>query len=191
MEARRFSRISPDPEVSKKSASMLPIEESVDEQDGQVGYSLWTEMRNSLAQWAQHNHAALYLRGDKPPAIVGLNAVFRTAPTGALQIELVAQIVETDEASAKDPKYGGIPLRGGCTIIVGIDGAVRYVIGKPLPSPHLPVAEAAHAAARVETQGKFVEDLDRRDPRTLYMTAKDYPERMLARMSLRALHEGC
>lgn len=191
MEAQRFSRISLDPKISKKSVSTLPAEESVDEQDAQPGYSLWSEMRNSLAQWAHVNHDALYLRGDKPPAIVSLNAVFRTAPTGALQIELVAQIVETDDASAKDPQYGGIPLRGGCTIIVGIDGALRYVIGKPLPGPHLPDSEAKHADSRVETQRKFVEDLDRRDPRAPYMTDKDYPERMLARMSLRALHEGC
>jgi len=195
MEAARFSQASTDPRMTerrKKNSSFASVSsaESIDEEDGIDTTNLWSDMRSALAEWASQNHAALYLRGDRPPHIAGLNAVFRTAPSGALLIELVAQLVETDTRSETDPAYGGIPVRGGFTIVVGVDGVVRYVIGKPLPGAHLPAHEMAHATARVARQADFVAQLDLVDPMTPYRSEADYPKRMLARKSLCTLHEG-
>jgi hypothetical protein len=149
-------------------------------------------MRVALKAYALRNHAALQLTGSNEPHIASLNAVFRTAPSGALLIELVAQFVETDPASRADTGLGGIPVRGGSTIVVGVDGVVRYVISKPLPGAHLLAGSdaAAHAALRITRQTDFVASLDERDARTPYMSKQEYRTRMKARMSLRSLHEG-
>jgi hypothetical protein len=123
-----------------------------------------------------------------------------------LLIELVAQFIETDHATQKDPEWGGVPLRGGTTIIVGIDGTVRYVIAKPLPNRNAVASEDQNLAmAPIELQRRelntaavvrrseqlaHIGNLDRSDPQMPYFSPEEYRIRMKARMSLRALHEG-
>jgi len=102
----------------------------------------------------------------------------------------VAQFVETDKPTADDPEFGGLPVRGGTTAIIGVDGNVRYVIAKPLPSPTLDPTSRTRAAARIAGQRAFIDQLDGADPRTNYMAPDEYRTRMAARMNLRALHEG-
>ena len=104
--------------------------------------------------------------------------------------QLVAQFVQTDKLSETDPDFGGVPVRGGCTLVVGVDGVVRYVISKPLPGAQLNEKAQAAADERVKRQRAFVDELDGKDPSTPYMSALTYRNRMRARMSLRALHEG-
>ncbi|WP_395391178.1 hypothetical protein WBP07_11465 [Novosphingobium sp. BL-8A] len=189
MEAQRFTKLSTDPRVTKlETREIISVEESVDEADEVGAYNPWKDMREALVTWATGNLHALQLTG--PPNVASLNAVFRTAPSGALLIELVAQLVETDSATENDPRYGGVPVRGGSTIIVGVDGIVRYVISKPLPGPHLPPEDEVRAVDRVERQERFIDALDDRDPMTPYLCPGQYSTRMKARMSLRALHEG-
>lgn len=192
MEAQRFTRVSADPRVAKRGTSpSLSAEESVDESEVSPPNDPWFRMREALMDYGHRNHAALELTGIDRPRVASLNAVFRTAPNGALLIELVAQFVEIDAATKNDARLGGIPVRGGTTVVIGVDGTVRYVIAKPFPGPHLQPGEATdHAASRVARQVGFAASLDERDAQTPYMSAAQYADRMKARMSLRALHEG-
>jgi len=187
-EAARFTKISSDPLIAKESPDRS-VSFSDDLNDPNASYAA-KALRAALVAYAQHNGPALQLTGRPDLYVSAFDAVFRVAPSGALQIELVAQFVETDKASKDAPEWGGVPVRGGTTAIIGVDGAVRYVIAKPLPSQQLDAASTARADARIARQRAFVEQLDAADPRTNYLDDGEYRERMKARMNLRALHEA-
>jgi hypothetical protein len=189
IEARRFTKLSTDPRLAGRETSVRPPGGS-DDDDVNPSTQVYKLMREALITYAQTNAAALRLDPSLSVFVPTPNAVFRTAPNGQLLIELVAQVVQTDHRKDDDPTYGGLPVRGGCTLIVGVDGVVRYVISKPLPGPHLDAKADLNATARLDRQRAFVEELDQSDPRTPYMSASESSARMTARMSLRALHEA-
>lgn len=189
-EALRFTKVSSDPEIARRMRDDLP--QGVSSEDLQ-SRSITNRSRGAveaLVDYAKKNAVTLGLRGTAGIYVAGFNAVFRVAPSGALQIELVAQFVETDEATEVDPDWGGVPVRGGTTVIFGVDGAPRYIISKPLPDAQVgpDVKRAAHA--RAARQRALVDSLDGTTPGSEYLDAKGYASRMAARMSLRALHEG-
>ena len=186
VEAQRFTRLSTDRRIARSEEGEILAGENIEE--GRGGTSIWEEMRTALRDWAFANHAALQLTGLRPPYVPSPSAVFRVAPSGALLIELVAQLIETDPASVSTPDDGRAPVRGGCTVIVGVDGQVRYVISKPLPSTHLDADTARHAQERVARQKGFTQSFDR-EPNP-YLYRDDAVNRMRARRGLRALHRG-
>ncbi|MGH9456219.1 MAG: hypothetical protein ACRD2J_01090 [Thermoanaerobaculia bacterium] len=143
---------------------------------------------SQLHAWADANADALLLDPARPIAVHGFHPVFRVAPDGALRIELVAQFVQHDGSG--DERFGGIPVRGGTTVIAAADGAIRYVIAKPLPSAALPPEKKEEAEARIEEQRAYVEACDARDPLFLYGGEEYRKKRMEYRMQLLNLHGG-
>jgi hypothetical protein len=154
--------------------------------DGDVEVDVNKLMAQSLNAYARHNSAALFLKPDVPIQVHGFHPVFRVAPNGKLLIELVVQLVQTERNTREE--FGGIPLRGGTTLIASADGRVRYVIAKPLPHKRLPDEKRAQAESRRKRQLAYVEYCDLADPHTPYYQPKDYRQRMRLRMNLRALH---
>jgi hypothetical protein len=144
-------------------------------------------MRVALVQYAQANSAALSLDPARSIGVSGVNAVFRTAPNGGLLIELVAQFVQTARPAETEPDWDDIPVRGGTTIIVGVDGTVRYAIAKPLPHPGLGAANR-EAQARAAQQQAFTTELRGESPSTPYLKARALRQTYA---NLRALHGGC
>jgi hypothetical protein len=142
-----------------------------------------------LHGYADANNAALGLHPKLPVQVGGFHNVFRVAPNGQLLIELVTQFVQTD---GKDQtERGGIPMRGGTTIIADSNGRVRYAICKPLPSPTtLSASRQAEAERRAEEYKGYVTRFDMRDP-WIAWGEKDYmSKRMKLRTNLRSVHEG-
>lgn len=131
-----------------------------------------------LAAWAKKNAAALQLDPDYDIALLGFHTVFRVAPNGQLMVELVAQFVQKDGSTLADPAFGGVPFRGGTTVIGGADGKVRYVIAKPMTD------------ARRVTQRSYVSQLDARDATLAWCSDEYEARRMRARTSFAALHRG-
>ena len=101
--------------------------------------------------------------------------MFRVGQDGQLVIEIVTQFAQEDASAAKS--MGGLPLRGGSTVIAGADGTVRYVIAKPL------------SAARQKQQQGWVELCDATDPALTYLPEARSGERMQA-SSFEAVHRG-
>lgn len=188
IEAQRFTKLSTDPSLADPERRTSRPVGDTDEDETPAPRSVYQQTRQALIAYAERNRAPLRLHPKHPIAVSGLNAVFRTAPNGQLLIELVAQLVQTDPASGKDASLGGIPLRGGSTLVIGVDGVVRYVIYKALPNPTLSAKSRATALARVARQRALVEEFDRDDQQLAYMQKGAYATRMRARMSLRALH---
>lgn len=201
MEAKRFSQGSIDPRFARKSGdrpkmySMDEIEPgegaASDATPGDSDRELQKKMAIALHVYASKNAAALLLKPGVPIEVAGFNAVFRTGRRGGLLIELVAQFVQTDATGGGvDAILGGLPVKGGTTIVVNAEGSVRYAIAKPIPGDHLSGKIAAQAAERPKLQAAFVASLDARDALYPYMTEEQSGERMRARMSLRSLHSG-
>jgi hypothetical protein len=131
-----------------------------------------------LSKWARGHAAALHLDMRYDIALLGFHTVFRVAPDGQLMVELVAQFGQQDKSVANDEAYGGIPFRGGTTVIGGADGKVRYVIAKPMSD------------ARRERQQKYVTELDATDVSLAWCDDKYMATRMRARTNFAALHRG-
>jgi len=142
-----------------------------------------------LAGYASLNAAALGL-DSKPPnkiQVRGFHPVFRVAPNGKLLVELVAQFAQQDVRERRT--LGGVPFRGGATVIASAEGEVRYLISKPFDRQGAAqVAERAHA--RYQRQLRFISSADARNPKTPYMSSDEYDQRIAALASFSALHGG-
>jgi hypothetical protein len=138
--------------------------------------------------YATANAARLGLDPTRPIAVHGFRSVLRVASNGQLLVELVAMFVQTDESKATE--LGGIPLRGGTTVIAAEDGTVRYVIAKPLGSKRLSAEFQRDANRRLERQRQFVADSDLRDPNMAWKGRNYVADRMRRRAKFSSIHGG-
>jgi hypothetical protein len=162
------------------------------------------DISNDMAHWlqgyAQVNAAQLLLDPQVKIEVHGFHPVFRVAPDGRLLIELVVQFAQKapDPAAAHGsshdppalPDLGGVPLRGGTTLIASADGTIRYLIAKPLPSSSLPADRHREAQLRLQRQADYVRLCDHIDAGCAYCGDSEFRSRMRARSSLMALHQG-
>jgi hypothetical protein len=118
----------------------------------------------------------------------GFHTAFRVSSTGQLLTEVVAQFAQADH-SGNDGR-GGIPLRGGTTVVASADGTVRYLIAKPLLSPNLPEAWKRSAELRIQRQQVYLTLFDLGDPMMSHLSSADLAKRMLRRGNFSALHFG-
>jgi hypothetical protein len=156
--------------------------EDVDEAD------LQTDAAIALSNYADANRAALGLHPTLTIHVSGFHSVFKRAPHGLYLVEVIAQFVQTDRDSGLD--LGGLPLRGGTTVIAGADGTVRYRICKPLLSDTLSEGLRAQADARLSRVKSFINLCDARDPRLAWGDSTYETQRMLLRASFQSLHSG-
>jgi hypothetical protein len=121
------------------------------------------QMAAGLRRYAEENAAALELDAGRPIQVQDFHNVFRVAPDGQLLVELVAQL--TQEGQPPDGEdLGGLPLRGGTTLVAAEDGMVRYAIARPLPGAHLAGGASRVAEERHEALRALVQREDEGDP---------------------------
>ena len=130
-----------------------------------------------LADWGEANAGEIGLQPGVRPDVEGFHTVFRVSPAGQLVVELVAQLVQEDEALREDTAYGGVKVLGGTTVVADAEGRIRYVISKPL------------ADERRKAQREFVALCDERDAMLPWSGEKHERQRMKARTFAR-LHRG-
>ena len=179
------------PPVQKEREVMDQDEANGDVEQEETGLELQQAIRSDLDRYVRGQGVAakLGLNPNLPIKVHGFHPVFRVAPHGQLMVELVAQFTQVDRASHQDSeKYGGVPLRGGTTVIASADGTVRYVISKPLESGQISEAKQREAKERRERQEAFTIDCDRRDSRLAWADDKYYNKRVALSMSFAALH---
>jgi len=142
-----------------------------------------------LSSYAKANASRLHLDVKLPIEVAGFHSSFRVAPDGQLLIDIVAQFAQCDE-STKD-ELGGAPVRGGTTVVASSDGAVRYVIAKPLKSGASTRVKRAEAAGRTERQMEFVERCDQMDAQQAWCSdPADRNTRMLRMHNFAGLHSS-
>ena len=90
------------------------------------GADITSQYGGKLRSWAEANAALLHLSSEEAIQPEGFHTVFRVGRDGMLLMELVLQFTQTRGQTQYD--FGGVPLRGGSTIIVQANGKIRYVI---------------------------------------------------------------
>lgn len=143
-----------------------------------------------FAQWANANTSLLRLDPKRPIKPLGFHPSFRIGSQGQLLLELVMQFVQKDEVAAASKEFGGVPFRGGTTVIASPNGTIRYVISKPLPHKGLTTQTRREAEERRDKQREFVERSDFQDPSSVWLDQKTYRARMAKRMNFAALHRS-
>lgn len=154
---------------------------------GRRRLSVGGRMAALLTCFAEAHREALLL-GPEPVRPVGLHAGFRVGQDGQLVVELIAQLVQ--KRAGDDPALGGLVYRGGTTLVIGADGAVRAMAAKPLGAAGPAAAPGAPEAVEPRRQAlrQHVAQLDARDPASPYRAAGAHRVRMQARGSLAGLH---
>lgn len=165
-----------------------PAQYVTEEEGEQIELDVNQELAMALHRYGTANATALGLEADAKIQLRGFHPVFRVAPSGRLLIELVAQFTQVDN-SAK-ALLGGVPFRGGCTLIASSNGAFRYLISKPMRGSGRDPKRAAVGEARFKRQQEYVRMCDMHNPLTPYFTEAEYGERMLELMNLANLHGG-
>jgi hypothetical protein len=145
------------------------------------------EMALALHEYATKNSDKLGLDSAAKIQVRGFHPVFRVAPSGRLLIELVAQFTQVDN-SVKD-QFGGIPFRGGCTLIASSNGDIRYLISKPMRNASGDTTRAEVGEARFARQKRYVQVCELEQTLTAYSNS-DSQERMLEMMNFANLHDG-
>lgn len=130
-----------------------------------------------LREFGNANAVALGLSPELEVALAGFHTVFRVSPSGQLKVELVVQYTQENAEATRDAAYGGVKVIGGATVIANAEGAVRYVISKPLSED------------RCKAQRDFVAACDLADPMVTYADAGYLASRMRLRRFAR-LHRG-
>jgi len=177
-----------------KASRQDPSQESRGEEDTLISERSVLGKKESRSGWAKclHDYALaaaedkipnaqrLLLDRSKPVQVGGFHITFRASPVGQLLTEVVVQLLQQDESKKK--VLGGVPLRGGTTVVAGIDGRIRYVIAKPLPS--------TEDDPRLARQIAYLEATDMADARMAYGDTRYINERSKLRMRIAALHQG-
>jgi len=141
----------------------------------------------AIHRWAEANRESLQLSSDAKIEVAGVHPSFRIAQDGQLLIEAVIQLAQKQPV---ERDLGGVPFRGGTTVVVKANGIVQYVIPKPLPSGALPPACRERAELRLENQAKYVAMVDDVDSFHIWQDEKFQKERIANRMTLAAVHRG-
>ena len=171
--------------TSRNSSLDAPAQPVLDVEDDPTSQSA---SRGPVFAWGHTNSKLLRLSSREATELAGFHSVFRVGRDGQLLVEVVLQF--TQKARNSGYEFGGVPIRGGTTVVVQANGKIRYVIAKPLPSKLLPGIENKRAQERVERQKAFVNDFDERDTFHIWNDQEFAKQRLKLRMNLAHLHGG-
>jgi hypothetical protein len=142
----------------------------------------------SFVDLAKLHRGLLDLNPGLPVEAIGFHPSFRVGPRGQLLVEMVLQFGQKEEARPDSEQFGGIPFRGGTTVITSADQTIRYVISKPLPHKGQKKEKREEAECRRKKQKEFVYQSDLCDPALTWYREANYKTRMAKRMNFAAIH---
>lgn len=89
----------------------------------------WRSIARDLSLWARAKNDLRELGFDEGRIrLDGFHPVHRSAPSGELLVEMVAQFVQSRPLG---DELGGLKYRAGVTMVATLDGRVHYLIRKP------------------------------------------------------------
>ena len=166
--ARRISQATCSASIEQTETS-----DEADEPD-----TAWRAIGRRLGEWVarwiseEDNAREVGLDPGRKTQVAGWHPVHRIAPSGELVIEMIAQFVQSRPPEHDD--LGGLTYRAGFTMIVTLDGRIRYLIAKPFH------ADRYHALVR------WVAAFDA-DIGPAWPPAVRSPKRLLAAFGARAM----
>ena len=149
---------------------------SLDDDGKEVALDVKEELASALHDYACENAPGLRLDGNLKIQVRGFHPVFRVAPNGRLLIELVVQYAQCGQESKDD--LGGIPFRGGCTLVASSNGKFRYLISKPMCEAASDPSVEQGREARRRRQKDYLRMCDTQSGLTPYFTKSERDKRM-------------
>lgn len=140
-------------------------------EDPKVGRETYGRLRS----WVHEHADGLGLDAEQRIEVRGFHATYRVRPDNELVVEVVAQFLQKHDTTG-DARFGGLPFRGGTTVVASADGRVRFVVAKPM------------SAAREQAQIEHVRQMDLTDDTLPWADASRLARR--ARRDFRRLHRG-
>jgi hypothetical protein len=120
----------------------------------------------SLHRYALANADRLGLAGPGRLRVDGFHAAFRTGSGGQLRVDVIIRYVQSapPEVQAKfGAALGGVPLRGGATVVADATGRVRHVITKAVPTDPTAAGATDGGVARLDGLAQWVAEFDGHD----------------------------
>lgn len=194
----RLARLDPDlvRRLLELDAAAWGAERSADRaEEAQAEYEPYSakleviQKDDQLRRYAEENYHLLRLHPDLPIDVEGLHSILHIDANGQPRREIVCQFTQVDGA-ADAKRRGGMPERGGTTVIFASDGRPRYVIPKPLPHDELDPLTRHAAEARLAATHAFVAACDRRDPMLAWAGADYAAHRMARRFNFAMVHHA-
>jgi hypothetical protein len=119
-----------------------------------------------LYQYAMANLDRLGLAGPGKIKVDGFHAAFRTGAGGQLRVDVVIRYVQTAPLAVQQqlsPALGGVPLRGGATVVADATGRVRHVITRAVPTDPNAAGATDGGVARLQSLAEWVAQFDGHD----------------------------
>jgi hypothetical protein len=148
-----------------------------------------SKFHKAIHKWAVDNSRILQLSQREKISVAGVHPSFRIAQDGQLLVEMIIQLVQED-STLPAAEFGGVPFRGGTTLIVKANGLVQYVIAKPIASQQLSKGSLELAERRQHSQRAFVAKVDDLDAFHSWRDEEFQNRRIVDRVTLAAAHRG-
>lgn len=129
-----------------------------------------------LGEYAKDNATGLDLDPDLPIEVDGFNASFLGGARGRLRVEVVIRFVQTASKELWTDlrgQLGGVPLRGGCTLVADATGRILQVVSRPVPCRSGTGELAERGAARLTEMLGFVDAFEGHDAFGPWAEAED------------------
>lgn len=120
-----------------------------------------------LHEYADANRSGLDLAPELPIQVDGFHAAYRVGSSGDIRVDVAARYVQTAPKAVSDRlrrRLGGVPLRGGTTVVADATGRIRQVVSKPVPGVAGAGGDFAELSdRRLHQVLEFVADFDAND----------------------------
>jgi hypothetical protein len=158
------------------------------EEEKEIKLDVNEEMVKALHRYATNHADALGLDRSEKIHVHGFHSIFRVSPSRRLLIEMIVQFTQVDN-NVKE-QFGGIPFRGGCTLVASSNGDLRYLISKPMRKAGGDAARERMGKERFDRQHDHLRMYDMQNALMPYIRDKEYQERMLEMTKFRNLCGG-
>jgi hypothetical protein len=142
----------------------------------------------TLTDYAKENAAELKLTPGPDPKISvhGFHPTFRIGSNGRVRVDVHAQFIqERPPKPGDEASYGGLRLYSGTTVVFGDDGAVRYLIAKPLSEED--AKKRGKRLRSLATIKEYIDALDDEDREMIWRDDVFLQRRMIERANFAAL----
>jgi hypothetical protein len=119
-----------------------------------------------LHQYALANLQKLGLAGPGKIKVDGFHAAFRHGANGQLRVDVAVRYVHSAPVDVQrkfSAALGGVPLRGGATVVADATGRVRHVITKAVPTDPTAGGATDPGVARLAAARQWVAQFDGHD----------------------------
>jgi hypothetical protein len=120
----------------------------------------------ALHEYAVRNLDRLGLAGPGRLKVDGFHAAFRHGANGQLRVDVVIRYLQSAPADVQrkfGAALGGVPLRGGATVVADATGRVRHVITKAVPTDPDAAGATDSGVARLRGLRQWVAQFDGHD----------------------------